>query len=76
MGRLYSRFWVGVTLVLSAVFVVLFFPIVQDRYGFAASVLLTAVGLLVIWASYLVRAHIFTRGEKNGSDGNRGKAGS
>ncbi|MHC4945507.1 MAG: hypothetical protein ACYTG7_21045 [Planctomycetota bacterium] len=59
--RLYSGFWICVAVILSIVFVVLFFPIVQDRYGFPISVLLTALGVLVIWASYFIRAYIFSR---------------
>lgn len=68
MTRLYSRFWLVVTLVLSVIFIVLFYPIVQDRYGFTGSILLTAGGLLVIWVVYVARAYIFTSFEKKGPE--------
>jgi hypothetical protein len=63
MTRLYSRFWVNITLLLSVVFAVVFFPLVQERYGLPWSVFLTLSGVLVIWAAYFVRAYLFTRGE-------------
>jgi hypothetical protein len=75
-GRLYSRFWVGVTLALSIIFVVMFFPIVQAKYGFPKSVLLTLVCLLVIWASYLVRAYVFSGGKRERPDKGRTDRGS
>jgi hypothetical protein len=65
-----------VAIILSIVFVVLFFPIVQKRYGITVSILLTALGVLVIWASYFIRAYIFTRdaaaepAKKDGDPGN------
>ena len=65
MARLYSGFWVGVTAVLSIIFTMMFFPVVQQKYGYPQSVVLTMVGLLFIWASYFVRAYIFTRGVKD-----------
>ena len=68
MARLYNTFWVGVTLVLSVIFVVMFVPVVQGKYGFPKSVLLTLVCLLVIWVSYLVRAHVFSRGNTERPD--------
>lgn len=69
-SRLYNRFWVGATIVLTAIFVVLFFPIAHAKYGAPTSILLTAVGAVVIWMSYLVRAYVFTRGESDGSTKN------
>ena len=63
MTRLYSRFWINVTLLLSVVFAVVFFPVFRERFGFAWSTLLTALGVMVIWAVYFIRAYIFTRGD-------------
>ena len=60
MASLYSRFWVNVTIVLSVVFAVLFFPEMNHRYGFLRSVLLTAAGVIFIWIIYIIRAYIFT----------------
>ena len=68
MGRLYSPFWVGFTLLLSVVFVVLFYPMVHEKYGLSTAVLLTVVCLVVIWVNYLVRAHIFSQWSKDKSD--------
>ena len=62
MARLYSGFWVGVTTVLCVIFTVMFFPLVQEKYGYPQSVDMTLVGIAVIWASYLFRAYIFTQG--------------
>ena len=53
--------WIIVPIILSVVFAVLFFPIVQNRYPTALAVLFTIIGICVIWASYFVRAYIFTR---------------
>jgi len=75
MARLYSGFWVGVTTVLSIIFTVMFFPLVQEKYGCPKSIVLTMIGLLVIWASYFVRAYIFTQGEEDRSGKNKGKSG-
>ncbi len=60
MARLYNRFWVAVTTVLCVVFAVLFFPAVQRKYGFTVSLLMTLLGMLLIWANYLIRAYIFS----------------
>ena len=60
MASLYSRFWVNVTIVLSVVFAVLFFPEINSKYGFLKSVILTAAGAIFIWVIYFIRAYIFT----------------
>lgn len=60
-NKLYNRFWVNVTIVLSVIFTAFFFPTVRQKHEVFTSLLLTCVGLLVIWASYLVRAVIFSR---------------
>jgi hypothetical protein len=61
MTRLFSAFWVAVTIVFSIMFTALFFPLVLDRYGPLPAFLLTVLGLLIIWAVYFVRALIFSR---------------
>jgi hypothetical protein len=61
VARLHNGFWIGVTIVLSVVFAALLFPAVHDRYGFLVSALLILVGLVVIWAVYLIRAYVFGR---------------
>ena len=59
VAKLYNRFWVCVTVVLSIAFAVLFFPVVQREFGLPGSALLTLLGILVIWGVYFVRARIF-----------------
>ena len=61
MQRLYSRFWVSVTVLLCVIFAVLFYPETRDRYGVSQALLFTAAGIAVIWIVYLVRAYIFSR---------------
>jgi hypothetical protein len=53
--------WVILPIVLSVVFAVLFYPVVSARFELSLAVLLTVIGVGVIWASYVVRAYIFTR---------------
>ncbi len=60
MTRLYHSFWVGVTIALSVAFSLLFFPVIYQEYGLLRSLLLTSVGLAVIWGVYCLRAHIFS----------------
>ena len=60
MARLYHPFWVGVTILLSAVFGILFFPVVHEKYGLPMSIALTLLGVAVIWIIYIVRAQIFS----------------
>ncbi|KPL03692.1 MAG: hypothetical protein AMJ73_05700 [candidate division Zixibacteria bacterium SM1_73] len=68
MAKLYNRFWVTVTIVLSVVFAILFFPIVHPKYGFPLSLLITLLGLLFIWANYFIRAYIFSRNKQDESE--------
>jgi hypothetical protein len=58
-GRHY-RFWMGLTLVLSSVFVALFFPMIHGRRPLAESLAYTGIGVLVIWGVYFARAAIFS----------------
>jgi hypothetical protein len=48
MAKLYSRFWATVTIVPSAVFALLLFPIVQRKYGFSLALLITFLGVVFI----------------------------
>lgn len=61
MRRAFLGLWVILPVALSAVFAVLFFPVVNARYERPLAVLFTILGIGVIWASYTVRAYIFTR---------------
>jgi predicted branched-subunit amino acid permease len=51
----------SVTVVLSVAFAALFFPIVREQYRTTMSVVLTALGVAVIWIVYFIRAAIFSR---------------
>ena len=58
-GKYYNGFWIGVTIVLSVVFALLFFPLVNDNYSLPLAILLTAAGVIFIWIIYFSRAVIF-----------------
>ncbi len=47
-------------ILLSVVFAVLFYPVVDRRYDLFSSLVYTFAGLCVIWITYFIRAHIFT----------------
>jgi hypothetical protein len=66
-ARLYSRFWVGVTVVLSIVVIACGFPAFQRKFGFPASLPWTLAVVVGVWATYLIRAYLFSdrpRGNK------------
>jgi len=56
----YSRFWIGVTAVLSIVVIACGFPAFHRKSGFPASLLWTFAVVLGVWATYLIRAYIFS----------------
>ena len=60
MRKLYNPFWVGVTVVLSLIFAVMLPVSILESHGVALTVLYTVIGLIAIWASYFVRAYIFS----------------
>ena len=60
MSRLYSKFWVNVTIVLSLIFIFLSFQIFQQKHGFVSAFIYTFIGVSVIWIVYLIRAYIFS----------------
>lgn len=53
--------WFVLPLLLSLIFAALFFPIVREKYDVAMSVVLTITGVVVIWGSYMIRAHVFSQ---------------
>jgi len=57
---LYSRFWVGVTAVLSIVVVLCGFPAFAKKFGFPAPLFWTFTVVLCVWATYLIRAYLFS----------------
>lgn len=61
MSRLYSKFWVNVTVVLSLIFIILGFPTFQREHGFVSAFVFTFIGVSVIWIVYFIRAYIFSQ---------------
>jgi len=61
MARLYNRFWVGVTIVLSAAVIILDFPVFVNKYGYPGEVIMTITVVLGIWRTYFNRAYFFSR---------------
>jgi len=57
---LYSKFWVGVAMVLSIVVLACGFPAFQRKFGFPASLLWTFAGVLGVWCTYIIRAYMFS----------------
>jgi hypothetical protein len=68
--RYYSPFWVGFTVVLSGIFMVMAFPLFARKMGMLLGFFVTVFCLAIIWLRYLFIAWIFTRGEKGGKDKN------
>ena len=60
MKKLFSSFWFLLTVFLSAIFVVLFYPAIKENVGNSEAVLLSIVGVLVIWIVFFVRARMFS----------------
>ncbi len=56
-----SRFWVGVTVVLSIVVILCGLPAFTKKFGLPASLFWTFAAVLGVWATYLVRTYIFSR---------------
>ena len=57
---LYSRFWVGVAIVLSIVVAVVGYPAFSRSSGFPASLAWTAAAVAGVWLTYLIRAWAFS----------------
>jgi hypothetical protein len=73
MNGRYGGPWIILPVLLSVVFVALFLPATSQRHGLPASLGLSLLGVVVIWASYLIRAHIFSSwAEKPSKDPDRG----
>jgi hypothetical protein len=61
MSKYLNKTWIIITIILSAVFAVLFYPVAAERVGTLKALVFTMIGLLVIWLVYLIRAHIFSK---------------
>lgn len=60
MKDLLNPFWIIITVIISVVFGVLFYPAVVGEHGELKTILYTALGILVIWIVYFIRAYIFS----------------
>jgi hypothetical protein len=76
MAEVFRTKWVLLPIALSAVFAILFFPVVRLRYEIPLALIFTLLGIGVIWASYLVRAHVFSHWEEKtiGREMNKGRS--
>lgn len=60
MKKYIHRTWIMITAILSVVFTALFLPLASGEVGLLKAVTYNAIGLLVIWIVYFVRAYLFT----------------
>ncbi len=61
-----QRLWTWVSFFLSGLFAVLFYPIARETNGVVLSILLTALGIAVIWLVFVMRSWIFSRMAESG----------
>ncbi len=61
MKKSNSSFWLLLTIFLTAIFVVLFYPAAKERVGNDEAILYTIVGSLVIWIVFFARKRIFPK---------------
>lgn len=60
MKKLYDPFWVSVTIVLSVIFIIMLPLSIIEKHGTVKTIVLTLVGVVFIWVTYLVRAYFFS----------------
>jgi c-di-AMP phosphodiesterase-like protein len=60
MKKLYDPFWIGVTVVLLIIFVILLPISIIEKHGVVKTIVFTLVGLIFIWVTYFVRAYFFS----------------
>ena len=65
MAKLFDKFWVNVTIVLSIIFIILGLPAFLKSHSIAVSILITVVGVCFIWVTYFVRAYMWSDRENN-----------
>ena len=61
MKKKSTGFWLILNILLSAIFVVLFYPGTQERLGTGEAVMYTIAGVLVIWIVFFLGARIFSK---------------
>jgi hypothetical protein len=59
MKKLYDLLWVSMTVVLSAVVVLVGYPAFEERFGFPRSVIWTIACVGGVWVTYLIRAYFW-----------------
>ncbi len=64
MKKLYDPFWIGVTVVMSIIFVILLPISIIEKHGVVKTIVFTLVGLIFIWVTYFVRAYFFSDDEE------------
>jgi hypothetical protein len=60
MRQLFHPFWIGLTIVLTLVFIILFPASIISRHGPFRTTIFTLIGVSVIWIVYFVRAYILS----------------
>jgi hypothetical protein len=65
MVKLYNKFWVNVTIVLSLIFIILGLPAFLKSHSAAVSVLITVVGVCFIWITYFIRGYMWSNTDQN-----------
>ena len=71
MRNLFSPFWVGFTVVLTILLIVLLPLSILSKWGLVRTLIFTSLGVIFIWAVYFIRAWIFSgfEREKNNETG-------
>jgi hypothetical protein len=65
MKKLYDPFWIGVTIGLSVIFVILLPISIIEKHGTVKTIVFTLIGVVFIWVTYFVRAYFFSNDSKN-----------
>ena len=60
MRKLFSPFWVSITILFTVIFIVLLPLTILQRYGLPKTILFTSIGVICIWVVYIIRAFIFS----------------
>lgn len=66
MSGLYDRYWIRIAIALTAIVIVIGFPVFQSRFDFPDSIIWAFALVLAIWAAYFIRTYLFYRFKKSG----------
>ena len=64
MQKFSNKFWLYLTIALSLIFMILFFPTASDEVGLLKGAIYTIVGILVIWIVFFIRSYLFSDREE------------